>query len=363
MEHVDPSGLSRETVEVVLSRYGLRAETPAVPAGGTASPKVVFRAGEVRYLLRRRRAEFCPEPVVRFDHSVIRRLAGAGLPVVEPLPAGDGATWVTLDGSAYEVFPFVEGLAVLDQRSLEQVADAGRKLGRLHRTTEGFRPEGRKHWPREFAMAANRGTLTGFLSSPHCRGPLRPVAERLLLAVERVVDGLPNAEVGRLPHCIIHGDYTWANVMFRGPSVGGIFDFDWTDYHPRIHDVARGLIWFAGDRHGPLDPDDIRHLVQGWTINEGRTGAFLAGYAELVELTDAERHLLPVMIAETWFCCRIRAMRKVPAGEKLQVLGDGLASSLEFLADAAWPWGPGGDGPFLGAAKPQAAWRDPSGSQ
>jgi Ser/Thr protein kinase RdoA (MazF antagonist) len=226
----------------------------------------------------------------------------------------------------------------MDQRSLDQVIDGGRQLGRLHQATEGFVPDGRKDWSREFHMAANRRTLAAFLSMPASRGPLRPVAERLLANADRVIAGMPDEAVDQLPHCIIHGDYTWANVLYRGPSVAGIFDFDWTGRQPRIHELARGLIWFAGLRAGPLDPDSIWYLVQGWTSDAQRTQGFLDGYAESIELTNAEQRLLPAMIAETWFCCRIRAMRKVADEEKLKILAGDLESSLNTLDIAGWPW-------------------------
>ncbi|MBN1344059.1 MAG: phosphotransferase [Phycisphaerae bacterium] len=336
--YTDPSGLKPELIQTVLDRYGLRADSSPRPAGGTAAPKVMFQVDGRPYLLRRRRAEFCPEPVVRFDHSVIRRLARAGLPVVEPLVRDDETTWVMVDEAAFEVFPFVEGLAMMDQDSAEQVADAGGQLGRLHRAMEGFTPEGHKYWPREFHMAANRATLADFLATPTASGVLRPVAERMLRMADRVAAALPDEEVDRLNHLIIHGDYTWANVMYRGPRVGGIFDFDWCDRHPRIHDVARGLIFFAARRAGPLDPDSIWHLVQGWTGDEAMTEMFLSGYAEQVTLTDHERRLLPAMIAETWLCCRIRAMRKVPDEQKMAILAGDIEASLDFLEGAGWPW-------------------------
>lgn len=334
----DSSGLPAEVVDAVLSRYALRAEGPVEPAGGTAAPKVRFHVDGKPYLLRRRRAEFCPEPVVRFDHSVIRRLARAGLPVIEPLANRDGVTWVILDEATYEIYPFIKGLSIMDQRSPAQVADAGRQLARFHRATDGFTPEGHKYWPREFHMARNCKTLVDFLATPAAQGPLRPVADRLMTACNRVAEALPDEAVDALPHCIIHGDYTWANVMYRGESVAGIFDFDWTDRQARMHDLARGLIWFGTLRSGPLDPDSIWHLVQGWAGDEQRTRAFMDAYAEHVELTEAERHLLPAMTAETWFCCRIRAMRKVTDDEKLKILAADLAPTLDFFDTAPWPW-------------------------
>ncbi len=337
----DPSQLTPDVVDAVLARYGLRAEVPPEPAGGTASPKVFFRMLGRRFLLRRRRAEFCPEPVVAFDHSVMRHLANAGLRVIVPFTQRDGTTWATMDGATYEVFPFIEGLELLHQGNTAEVADAGRQLGRLHRATEDFVPEGEKGWGREFDMAANRATLVDFLETPAAEGAARPAAEGMAAMAERVVESLPDDAVDALPHCIIHGDYTWANILFRNGRVAGIFDFDWCDRQPRIHDLARGLLFFATFRERPLDPNSIRHLVQAWRGDEDLGRTFLNAYAEEVQLTEDERRLLPAMIAETWLCCRIRAMRKVPDEEKLEILTDGIAPTLDFLKDAAWPWGLG----------------------
>lgn len=338
---MDPYALSEQTVRSVLAEYGLQLHGTPVPAGGTAAPKVTFGAhGESgRFLLRKRRAEFCPEPVVRFDHSVIRQLALSGLPVVEPLKTRQGKTYVRVNEATFEISPFIEGLRIMDQDDLEQIADAGRQLGRLHRATEGFIPDGHKYWRREFHMGANRATLAAFLRTPAANGPLRPFAERMLAFSNRIVEALPDVEVERLPHCIIHGDYTWSNIMYRDRTVGGIFDFDWTDRQPRIHDLARALIWFAGRRKKPLDPDSMWSLAQDWVADDRSTEALLDAYGESVRLTAAEKRLLPAMVAETWFCCRIRAMRKVPDDQKLAILADDLQASWTSLEEKGWPWG------------------------
>lgn len=337
----DPSGLPPDIVETVLKAYALTPAGAAVSAGGTAAPKVIVHTRERpgRFLLRRRRAEFCPEPVVQYDHSVIRCLVQAGLPVVEPLQTRSGSTYLMIDQVTYEVFSYIEGLTVLDQDDIEQIADAGRQLGLLHHATQSVVPQGKKSWPREFHMPTNRQTLMAFLNTPAARGPQRPVADRLLAAVDRVIAALPDSDVDRLPHVVIHGDYTWSNVMYRGRAVGGIFDFDWADRQPRLCDLAHALIWFAGRRSRPLDPDSMASLAQDWVGDARATDALLSAYTRKITLTDVELRLLPSMIAETWFSCRIRAMRKFPDEQKLSVLAGDIERSLDFLDRAPWPWG------------------------
>lgn len=105
----DTAGLPPETIQAVLRRYDLRPDAPPVPAGGTAAPKVIFPTDGKPYLLRRRREEFCPEPVVRFDHSLIHRLAEAAL------PAMIAETWFCCRIRAMRKVP--------DEKKLEILAD------------------------------------------------------------------------------------------------------------------------------------------------------------------------------------------------------------------------------------------------
>jgi len=148
--------------------------------------------------------------------------------------------------------------------------------------------------------------------------------------------------VESLPSAIIHGDYTPANVLFRGDSVGGIFDFDWVSRQPRVIDLGEALIFFAFTRRDPIDPDDIWSLVQGWAPDLDAARAFLAAYQAEWPLTREEARALPYFMRETWLGVRIRAMRKVPTEERLRILTqDGLPPlrwlerSVELLAGLA----------------------------
>ncbi|NLS75719.1 MAG: phosphotransferase, partial [Chloroflexi bacterium] len=225
--------------------------------------------------------------------------------------------------------------------SRQQLAAAARALGRFHRTTAPLTLPGCKPWAREHRIEAMRDTLAEALADlPD--SPERPDALAMLAAAEELSRAPLGSWVESLPSAIIHGDYTPANVLFRGDSVGGIFDFDWVSRQPRVIDLGEALIFFAFTRRDPIDPDDIWSLVQGWAPDLDAARAFLAAYQAEWPLTREEARALPYFMRETWLGVRIRAMRKVPTEERLRILTqDGLPPlrwlerSVELLAGLA----------------------------
>ena len=310
-----------------MARAGVRRFT-----GGTASPKVRLEIEGNSWLCRRRRREFSAPNVVRFDHDVMRHLTESGLPVFPPLRTPKGKTAVFFAGRAYEIFPFVEGLEAMADRD-EQIRQAGLTLGRMHAATRKFIPTGEKPWPREFHIGRNCQTLTETIDRLGHTDPQRTaVARRLLAETHRVADVLTDDRVACLPQVIGHGDYTAANVFFRGDEVAAIFDFDWTSRQTRLDDVARGIVFLAFPRREPLIDGDIRSLVAAWQGDAGKAERFVRAVGEVFPLTAEEWELLPFFVRETWFGARIRAMRKVPDGQKLDLLTHELSSTLDWLA-------------------------------
>ncbi len=309
--------------------FGERIET----GGGTASPKAVLGEPPKRFLLRRRRREFSAPEVVAFDHAVMHRAAGAGLPVFPPLPTQRGEAAVFLGTWAFEVFPYIEGLETFDQDDPSQLIEAADVLGRFHLAMEGFRPSGRKDWRREFHMATNRRALEEELARNAGAPAERALAERILAEARRVEGELTDGRFAALPATVVHGDYTWSNLRYRRGRVAGLFDFDWTYIQPHLEDVARAIIFFAFRRSGPLRADSIRDLVRPWEGDVGRARAFLAAYERHHRLCDEEHRLLPWYVRECWLGCRIRAMRKVPEEQKLKILTSGMEPILDWWGE------------------------------
>lgn len=314
----------------ILSHYRLGQVHAIEAGGGTAAPKVWVQTERGRFLLRRRRAESSAEDVVRFDHAVIEALAAAGLPVVAPERSCEGRTWVRSGEYAYEVFAFVPGLERFQQGSLRQIASAARTLAQLHAATSILAPPGKKEWPAEHHILTTRQTLCEAIASyPGSQEPLI-VAKEMLASADLLAERL-NGVLACLPKTIIHGDYTSANVLFRGEEVGGIFDFDWVSRQPRLMDIGEALLFFAFRRAQEIDPDSIWSLVQTWEPDMAAARVFLTAYQTLAPLHQTEADALPLFMWQTWLGVRIRAMRKVSPEERLRILTDGALASLHWI--------------------------------
>lgn len=319
----------------LLSHYDLGALQRIEPGGGTAAPKVWVQTERSRYLLRQRRPASSTPDVVRFDHGVIQALAAAGLPCVPPERTRSGETWVQQDDAAYELFRYLPDLERFRQGNLAQISAAAETLARFHRTTRDLQPPGAKPWPLEHEIGAMYRTLAQALPAATGTPIMRAAAAEMLASAERLQRRFAEIDASLLPHVIIHGDYTPANVLFRGDTVGGIFDMDWMSRQVRLVDIGEALIFFAFRRASDIDPDRIASLVQAWEPDERGARAFLTAYQSIWPLEAAESQALPLYMWQTWLGVRIRAMRKVAPAQQLALLTTGALRPLRWLEQEA----------------------------
>jgi Ser/Thr protein kinase RdoA (MazF antagonist) len=319
----------------ILAHYDVGRIAQLQPGGGTAAPKVLLVTDRGRYLLRQRSHRSSSEDVTAFDHAVIEAVADAGLPVVRPLPALTGQTWVRREGLAYELFPFVDGLESFHQGDRGEIESAASILARFHEVTSTLTLPGRKDWPREHRAASMVQTLEKEIARSPGSGDQQSMASYILSAEHRLCAKLQDTIVAALPSVITHGDYTPANVRFRASAIGGIFDFDWASRQARLVDVGEALQYFACRRSASIDADDIWSLVQTWQPEPGDMQAFLAAYQALRPFDEREAAALPLFMLETWLGIRVRAMRKVPAEQRLLLLTRGAGGPLVWLEENA----------------------------
>ena len=330
--------MPRNQIDSALAHYDLPPIAAMEPGTGTASPKIILSTAEGRFLLKRRREEFSAPDVVAFDHSVLKHLRDHGLPVACPLLTRDGDTSVFLEKWAFEVTPFFDRLEPFRQDNEAHVRAAARVLGRLHQCTADFQPAGHKDWPREFHAGNNARTLSQHLGRWERTGPADgslATARRMLTLLEEAADYLTDDRVAALPQTIIHGDYTGANVFFKGDDVAAILDFDWTCRESRLDDLARAILFFACRRRQPIEDGSIWSLVQAWQADSHLAGVFLASYGEHIQLTADERSALPWFMREVALSMRVRAMRKVPDDRKLAILTFDMNPVLDRLENDA----------------------------
>lgn len=260
----------------VLSHYdlGVIESIKDFPRGSSRSPKVVFKCDRGVFLLKRRGPGRDDPQKVGFTHQVQSRLERARLPVPRLIATRDGDTMLAFEGHIYELFEFVQSTGY--DGGAEATAAAGQALARFHRAVAGHRPD----WTPPSGGYHNAARILPHLLAipervPSGRTPgveLGPVTEILRDAYAGAAERADGAGLPSWPRQIIHGDWHPGNLLFRGPRVVAMLDFDAARVEPRVLDIANGALQFSIVMKGE-DPDT-------WpdALDEDRLLAFCRGY-------------------------------------------------------------------------------------
>ena len=313
MSRISP-GIAPATLERVLGHYDLGgSHRVAGPGGGTANLNLAIETPRGRFFFRRRNPRYSSAEQVAYEHALMRHLAAKGVGGPLPVETRDGLTAVRDGDDLYELQHLVEG-AQFEPDSLGQLRAAGVALAEFHAALDDFVPPVPKRLPRYDDPKAIRAGYESLL--PHATPEQRETIGQILDAVARLEADFPDAVYQTLPHCIIHGDYHPANVLFDRDRIAGIFDLDWVSRQPRVRDLSDGIYYFAGRREATLDGGDIYSLTRGLRYDVGRARIFLDAYRALRPVAEAELRALPHVAAARWLFSKVAGMRKVPEPER-----------------------------------------------
>ncbi len=296
---------------------------------GTGNRSFHATSGEHGWFVRVRNPKYADEAAMEFELDLLLQLAGAGLPVHPPLLSRDGKPWAWIDNACIQVAPLVEGDEFTPGDEI-QIAEAARVLADVHRHGRGLLGDTRKQWDREdsFMIAfAGFDLVRNLDEDGRYASDLNAVAH----SIHRFLRELPPQRFWQLPQRIVHGDFHQGNMLFRGANLVGLFDWDYACEHPRLKDLANGLMFLAARTPRPMDPSDIRTYVQPIRFEPGWVAAFVSAYEEDEPLTDEERAALPAMMVGRWLQIRSCAIIKLPVEERPQVFCDGMSETLDTL--------------------------------
>lgn len=238
-----------DAVDALLSLHGTaRVGVPAVVSGGTLNQNYRIETSGGARFVRLHRSDVTAE-AIRLEHRAMRWAGGRGIPVVLPLPTSDGATFHSLGGRLWSVFPWLEARRL--QRGAINAAEAavlGEMLGRLDAALASFPDDGvaayggSRRWSTEGALdeLVAISALTRDDRSLGMRsGPLAD-AIALQIALLRSDAARPDAGFDRLPIQIVHGDYHDDNVLLdEEGQVTAVVDWEMIRRGPRIYHLLR----------------------------------------------------------------------------------------------------------------------------
>lgn len=178
-----------------------------------------------------------PLQSIRFEHELLRRLIDADLPfrTPRPLPTSGGDT-IALDVDTARhcaLFPRIPGETLDDAntadiaRAAEAFASLDLALGAIERT--------------DLAVPAFAGDLTALHPGVTELAELDEVIGRQgREMVERAAESA-GAIYASLPTQLIHGDFSFGNILVRAGRVRGIVDFEYAGRDVRAMELAGGL--------------------------------------------------------------------------------------------------------------------------
>jgi homoserine kinase type II len=276
--------LSASDVAEILSGFGLHHEGyrgHRAIAAGTINTNAAVDTGARRLFLRVNEGKAGSD--VEREAAIVSHLAEQGLRTPAPLRTPAGAPYLPWGGSFVSLFPWVSG-ETLGRAAVgpEHARSAGAALARLHELGADY-PDHRpgRYEPDEIDRRFQHIALLGDPALREAVDLLGPELQRL--GRERAPE---------LPLGLIHGDLFIDNVLFEGPRVSALLDFEQASWGRLAYDIAVSVLAFGFGR------EDFRADV---------TRAFIEGYAAARLPAAVERE---AFAAELRFaCCRFAVTR------------------------------------------------------
>lgn len=305
--NVDAEGRSlfaAEELAIVLSHYriGLIDTVKQFKRGSRKAPKLVIRSDRGMFLLKRR-AHGRDDPFkVAFTHGVQLRLSEQGFPLPRLIGTRrDNNSMVQYQGSVYELFEFVRGSDY--DKSVEATRDAGTTLARFHGLLADYKPHyepPRGTYHAASVVFSSIASLPESLQKPEngiktvTDAQAHDLADELEKAYRAAAGDVEALGLRDWPAQIGHSDWHPGNMLFDGPKVVAVIDYDSARLLPRVIDVGNGALQFSILRNG----DDINNWPEH--ADEARYRAFFEGYASATggQLTRAERRALPGLMTQ-----------------------------------------------------------------
>jgi homoserine kinase type II len=247
--------LSTGDVVAVLAGFGLENEGyqgHRAIAAGTINTNVSVETGRRRLFLRVNEGKAASD--VEREAAIVGYLAERGLATPGPLRTPAGAPFLPWGGSYVSLFPWVAG-HTLSRPDVgpDHARAAGAALAQLHRLGADF-PDQRlgRYEPEEIRRRFERIATLG-----------DPALREAVLVLGPELERLEGERARQLPLGLIHGDLFIDNVLFDGPRVAALLDFEQASWGRLAYDVAVSVLAFGYGRDD-FRPDVTRAFIEGY---------------------------------------------------------------------------------------------------
>jgi homoserine kinase type II len=244
--------LTDQELAGALGAYGLPPPERAMPEPkGSVNTNYHLWSGGKRWFLRLNEGKSAAD--VAFEAQVLRFLEAETFPSARLVPARDGAPWVEVHGKPAMLFAFVAG----DELERQDVTPAhcralGAQLGRLHALAGRFAPAR----PNPYRWARVEGWVRGLEPDGGGDAQVRPWVPMLREELER------SRQLPEAPRGLCHGDLFLDNVLWDGPALAALLDWEMSCVDAFAYDLAVCLhAWCYGTGYRA---DLVTALLEGY---------------------------------------------------------------------------------------------------
>jgi len=283
--------LSPELLEVLRQQYAIVPVEEPTDLGGSSNLNLLVNDGRRKLVMRVYRPSVSVARLTDIQNAR-RQLAAAGFPCLAPIPSGAGKHWASVGSRLIEVEEYLEADGRMNTR--DRVELGLRVLGGMHNVLRKLNASSASEAPRfvnyvapeDLVEACRRGIARIRSWDPtKDEARLAEVAEELAYAVSHAQRALDHASITRQ---LVHGDFWDSNVLYLGPDIVLIHDFDHMGKRARIEDVALTIYFLNSERtaDGEVNGQRLRRMVD----------AYDSGLED--PLSGVERAAPPVAIAQ-----------------------------------------------------------------
>jgi homoserine kinase type II len=268
------TALSPEQLKEIGERYrvGRPLHTAAI-AAGTINSNFSLQTEKGRYFLRINEGKSLDD--VAWEAQLLEWLSHHGFPTPAPVTAELGACYLSLYGKYLTLFPWCGGHHLTAKEvTAAQAANLGQTLALLHRLGQVAPPSWRRQSIYDQRHLRARFESIAAASDPSLDGPVHTLRASMAEAEEAAAIRAASTST------LIHGDLFRDNVLWDGPRLVAVLDFEQASGGTVAYDLAVCLndwCWDGGPR-----PDLV--------------AAMLEGYARERQLTAEDRFALPVEV-------------------------------------------------------------------
>lgn len=248
--------LSDAEVAAIAAAFGLGDVFAWQPiAAGTINSNFSLTCARGRFFIRINEGKSAAD--VAYEMALLEALADRGVPLVRALTTADGASFLAHGDHLVSAFPWAEGShRERHEVTADDAAQVGGALASLHRAGAEILADFERPGIYTFADLVRR--FDGFRQSPD---------PALAPAIAAIGDEIhwqqarfsATEDVAR---SVIHGDLFRDNVLFVGPSLAALIDFEQASAGACAYDLAVCINAWCYDH--AFDPALIAALVAGY---------------------------------------------------------------------------------------------------